>query len=59
MGYALCMIESEVRARAANARRICLTHGIAQADIAAHVGASQSPGEPHPQRRERQSLTPV
>ena len=42
MGYALCMIESEIRARAANARRICLAHGIAQADIAVHVGASQS-----------------
>ena len=42
MSYALCMIGSEVRARAANARRICLAHGIAQADIAAHVGASQS-----------------
>jgi transcriptional regulator with XRE-family HTH domain len=41
MIYALCMIESEIRARAANARRICLAHGIAQADIAAHVGASQ------------------
>ena len=36
------MIESEMRARAANARRICTAHGIAQADIAAHVGASQS-----------------
>ena len=36
------MIESEVRARAANARRICTAHGIAQADIAAYVGASQS-----------------
>ncbi len=36
------MIESEIRARAANARRICIAHGIAQADIAAHVGASQS-----------------
>lgn len=36
------MIESEVRARAANARRICASHRIAQADIAAHVGASQS-----------------
>ena len=36
------MIESEVRARAANARRICLARGIAKADIAAHVGASQS-----------------
>lgn len=36
------MIESEIRARAANARRICSVHGIAQADIAAHVGASQS-----------------
>ena len=36
------MIESEVRARAANARRICTAHGIAQAEIAAYVGASQS-----------------
>lgn len=36
------MIESEVKVRAANARRICAAHGIAQADIAAHVGASQS-----------------
>ncbi len=36
------MIELEVKARAANARRICAAHGIAQADIAAHVGASQS-----------------
>ena len=31
-----------MKARAANARRICSAHGIAQADIAAHVGASQS-----------------
>ncbi|WP_082138109.1 helix-turn-helix transcriptional regulator [Delftia lacustris] len=36
------MMEMEVRVRAANARRICTAHGIAQADIAAHVGASQS-----------------
>ncbi|RGE39251.1 hypothetical protein DZC30_22180 [Comamonas testosteroni] len=35
------MIESEIRARAANALRVCQLHGIAQADIAAHVGASQ------------------
>ena len=36
------MMELEMKARAANARRICSAHGIAQADIAAHVGASQS-----------------
>lgn len=36
------MIESEIRARVANARRICMTYRIAQADIASHVGASQS-----------------
>ncbi|WP_035202188.1 transcriptional regulator [Acidovorax sp. CF316] len=36
------MIESEIRARVANVRRICVDRGIAQADIAAHVGASQS-----------------
>lgn len=35
------MIESMLRARAENARRVCKAHGIAQADIAAHVGASQ------------------
>lgn len=35
------MIESEIRARAENARRVCKVHGIAQSDIAAHVGASQ------------------
>jgi hypothetical protein len=39
------MIELEVRARAANARRICTAHGIAQADIAAHVGAMLTPTE--------------
>lgn len=36
------MMQSELRVRAANARRICQVHGIAQADIATHVGASQS-----------------
>jgi len=36
------MLETDVRTRAANARRICMARGIAQADIAAHVGASQS-----------------
>lgn len=35
------MISSELKSRAANARRVCQIHGIAQADIAAHVGASQ------------------
>lgn len=35
------MISAELQARATNARRICQAHGIAQADIAAHVGASQ------------------
>lgn len=32
----------ELKARAENARRICQLHGISQAEIAAHVGASQS-----------------
>ena len=36
------MIDSEVKVRAANVRRICRAHGISQADIAAHVMASQS-----------------
>jgi len=35
------MIASELKSRAANARRVCKTHGISQADIATHVGASQ------------------
>lgn len=35
------MISAELQTRAANARRVCKAHGIAQADIAAHVGASQ------------------
>lgn len=36
------MLDSEVKVRAANARRICAAYGIAQSDIAAYVGASQS-----------------
>ncbi|MCT9813212.1 helix-turn-helix domain-containing protein [Acidovorax sp. Be4] len=35
------MIPQEAKARAANAWRISQEHGITQADIAAHVGASQ------------------
>jgi transcriptional regulator with XRE-family HTH domain len=33
---------NELKARAARANQICLAHGLTQADIAAHVGASQS-----------------
>lgn len=35
------MMSAELQARVANARRVCKVHGIAQADIAAHLGASQ------------------
>ncbi|MBB6559273.1 transcriptional regulator with XRE-family HTH domain [Acidovorax soli] len=36
------MMIAELKTRAEKARRICQMHGISQADIAAHVGASQS-----------------
>lgn len=39
--YALWMLPLEARSRTENALRICQVHGISQADIAAHVGASQ------------------